>query len=173
MSSTCPIEVATAGKRVPMCTAREMIFGTGTRATYTMSLPSSCDIELDSPVCATSASRWGRASSQMPSVAMYVVPSSSTLVVSVYTPSRERTYPRSSSVISNRRAVGRGSDVRAATSLAESAVEVGLKAVMIDKPRASASTKSVLERRSIPASSHAATTHPRSERPDHERRAPS
>ncbi len=102
---------------------------------------------------------------------MYVVPSSSTLVVSVYTPSRERTYPRSSSVISNRRAVGRGSDVRAATSLAESAVAVGLKAVMIDKPRASASTKSVLERRSMPASSHAATTHPRSERPDHERRA--
>ena len=87
-----------------------MIFGTGTRATYTMSLPSSCDIELDSPVCATSASRCGRASSQIPSAATYVVPSSSTLVVSEYRPSFDRTYPSCSSVISRRRAVGRGND---------------------------------------------------------------
>ena len=76
--STKPIDAATAGNRVPMCTERAMIFGTGTRATYTMSLPSSWAIELDSWVRATSASMCGRASSQIPSVAMYVVPSSST-----------------------------------------------------------------------------------------------
>ena len=160
-SRTCPIEVATAGNRVPMWTDRAMIFGTGTRATYTMSLPSSCDIELDSPVCATSASRCGRASSQMPSAAMYVVPSSSTFVVRVYTPLLDRTYPNFSSVSSSRLAVGRGSDVRAAASLTVSAVAVGLNAVMIARPRARASTKSVLGSRGIRASSHDRTISPR------------
>ena len=143
-----------------MWTDRAMILGTGTRATYTMSLPSSCDIELDSPVRATSASRWGRASSQMPSVATYVVPSSSTLVVSVYSPLLDRTYPSCSSVMSRRRAVGRGSEVRAAASLTDSAVAVGLNAVMIARPRASASTKSGLESSAIGASSHAPLTAP-------------
>ncbi len=137
-----------------MCTAMAMIFGTGTRATYTMSLPSSCDIELDSPVCATRASRWGRASSQIPSAATYVVPSSSTLVVSEYMPLLDRTYPSCSSVISRRRAVGRGNEVRLATSLADSTVAVGLKAVMMASPRASASTKSELDCRAMGASSH-------------------
>ena len=140
--STCPIDVATAGNRVPMWTAIAMILGTDTRATYTMSLPSSCDMELDSLVCATNASRCGRASSQMPSAEMYVVPSSSTLVVSVYSPPFDRTYPSRSSVIRSRRAVGRGNDVRAATSLTDNAVAVGLNAVMMSRPRASASTKS-------------------------------
>ena len=57
------MEVATAGNRVPMLTDSAMIFATGTRAVYTMSLPSSCDIELDSCVRATRAARCGRATS--------------------------------------------------------------------------------------------------------------
>ena len=137
-----------------------MIFGTGTRATYTMSLPSSCDIELDSPVCATSASRCGRASSQMPSAAMYAVPSSSTFVVSVYRPLLDRTYPSGSSVISRRRAVGRGSDVRWRRPLTDSVVAVGLNAVMMARPRARASTKSELDARGMGASSHDRTISP-------------
>ncbi len=67
-----------------------MIFATGTRAVYTMSLPSSCDIELDSPVRATSATRCGRAISQMPWRGDHDVPISSTRVVSEYTPSVDR-----------------------------------------------------------------------------------
>ena len=117
-----------------MCTDKAMIFGTGTRATYTMSLPSSCDIELDSPVWATSASMCGRASSQMPRAAMYVVPSSRTFDVNVYVPRLDRTYPSCSSVSSSRRAVGRGNPARAAASLTDSAVAVGLKALMMSRP---------------------------------------
>ena len=40
-SRTLPCEVWAAGKRVPISTRRAMIFGTLTRATYTMSEPSS------------------------------------------------------------------------------------------------------------------------------------
>jgi hypothetical protein len=40
-----------------MSTRSAMIFGTDTRATYTMSEPSSCAIDDDSPVWPTSASR--------------------------------------------------------------------------------------------------------------------
>jgi hypothetical protein len=144
-----------------MWTDRAMIFGTATRATYTMSLPSSWDIELDSPVCATSASRCGRASSQMPRAAMYPVPSSSTFVVSVYSPSLDRTYPSCSSVISKRRAVGRGNDVRSAASVTDRVVAVGLNAVMMASPRASASTKSEFDAPGMGASSHGGDTAPR------------
>ncbi len=55
-----------AGNRVPIVTASAMIFGTATLATYTMSEPSSWAIELDSWVCATSASMCGRATSHRP-----------------------------------------------------------------------------------------------------------
>ena len=121
-----------------------MILGTGTRAVYTMSLPSSCDIELDSPVCRHSATRCGRAMSQMPWAAMYAVPSSSVFVVSEYAPFDKRVYPSCSSVISRRRAVGRARPVRVATSLTVSSIDVGPNALMTSRPRASASTKSAL-----------------------------
>ena len=146
-SSTRPIDVAAAGNRVPMCTEMAMIFGTGTRAVYTMSLPSSCDIELDSPVCSTSATRCGRAMSHRPWAATYAVPSSNVLVVSEYAPPAERVYPSCSSVISRRRAVGRANPVRAATSLTVSSMAVGPNALITSRPRASASTKSVLSLR--------------------------
>ena len=85
-----------------------MILATGARAVYTMSLPSSCDIELDSPILPTKASMCGRAMSQMPWAAMHAVPSSNVFVVSAYAPFEERVYPSCSSVINRRRAVGRG-----------------------------------------------------------------
>ena len=47
-SSTLPSEVCIAGNRVPIVTARAMIFGTATLATYTMSEPSSWAIDDDS-----------------------------------------------------------------------------------------------------------------------------
>ena len=56
-SSTWPIDVASAGNGCRSRPTRAMIFGTGTRAVYTMSLPSSCDIELDSPVWPTRATQ--------------------------------------------------------------------------------------------------------------------
>jgi hypothetical protein len=77
-----PIEVAGAGKRVPMVTARVTILGTATRATYTMSAPSSWAIEVDSLVWATSFSMCGRATSHMLNAFTYAMPSSSTRGVS-------------------------------------------------------------------------------------------
>jgi hypothetical protein len=65
-----PIDVAYAGKRVPMVTASVTIFGTATRATYTMSPPSSWAIDVDSWVCDTSRSICGRATSHMVSESM-------------------------------------------------------------------------------------------------------
>ena len=141
-SRTWPIDVAYAGKRVPMCTDKPMIFGTATRAVYTMSDPSSCDIELDSFVVATSDSRCGCATSHSPCAAMYAVPSSSTLGVNEYCPSTERTYPSRSSVMSKRRTVGRASFVDSATSLTDSDRCDSENARITSSPRASASTKS-------------------------------
>jgi hypothetical protein len=60
-----PIDVAYAGNRVPMVTDSVTIFGTATRATYTMSPSSSCAIDVDSLVCSTSFSMCGRATSHM------------------------------------------------------------------------------------------------------------
>ena len=141
-SSTWPIDVAVAGNRVPICTEIPMIFGTGTRAVYTMSLPSSCDIELDSCVACTNDCRCGRATSHMPCASIYDMPSSRIFGVSVYSPSFERTYPIDSSVSSSRRAVGRARPVTAATSLTVSDRCEVEKARMTSSPRASASTKS-------------------------------
>ena len=131
-----------AGKRVPICTDKPMIFGTGTRAVYTMSLPSNCDIELDSCVCDTNDTKCGRAISHMPCALMYDMPNSNTLGVSMNTPSFERTYPSCSSVRSNRRAVGRARSAAAATSLTVIAKCDNENARMTLSPRASASTKS-------------------------------
>jgi hypothetical protein len=66
-SSTLPCEVRTAGNLVPMVTRSVMIFGTATRATYTMSEPSSWDMDDDSLVAATRFSMCGRAMSHSPS----------------------------------------------------------------------------------------------------------
>ena len=85
--------------------------------------------------------------SHKPWAATYAVPSSSVLVVSVYAPFAKRVYPSCSSVISRRRAVGRARPVRAATSLTVSSIAVGPNALMTSRPRASASTKSVLSLR--------------------------
>ncbi len=125
-----------------MCTDRPMIFATGTRAVYTMSLPSNCDIELDSCVCATSAAKCGRAMSHIPCALMYDIPNSRIFGVNVYTPSSARTYPRCSSVNNNLRAVGRASLVASATSDTVSAKCDVEKARITLSPRDSASTKS-------------------------------
>ena len=55
------MEVAYAGKRVPTLIATVMIREVGTRATYTMSRPSSTDIDDDSCTSLTSCSRCGSA----------------------------------------------------------------------------------------------------------------
>ena len=136
-----------------------MILATGTRAMYTMSLPSSCDIELDSPVLPTSASMCGRATSQIPWAAMHAVPSSSVFVVNAYAPFEKRVYPSCSSVINRRRAVGRGRPVLAATSLTVSSIDVGPNDLMTSRPRASASTKSPLPLRLLVVLC-SASTHP-------------
>ena len=125
-----------------MCTDMPMILGTGTRAVYTMSLPTSCDKELDSLVFSTRASKCGRAMSHMPCALMYAVPSSKTFGVSMYMPFTTRTYPSDSRVSNNRRVVGRASLVAAATSLTESAKCERENALMTFSPRARASTKS-------------------------------
>ena len=65
-----------------MSTRRAMIFGTATRATYTMSEPSSWAIDDDSPVRATRSPRCGRAMSHSPSDETYAMPRLSTLGVS-------------------------------------------------------------------------------------------
>ncbi|MFJ4831838.1 hypothetical protein ACIP79_18265 [Streptomyces sp. NPDC088747] len=70
-----------------MSTRRVMIFGTETRATYTMSEPSSWVIEEDSRVRATSASMWGRAISHRPREPAYATPSRSTCGVRAKPPS--------------------------------------------------------------------------------------
>ena len=141
-SRTCPIDVAMAGNRVPICTDIPMILGTGTRAAYTMSLPSSCDIELDSFVLPTRSTRCGRAMSHIPCALMYDKPSSRILGVNVKSPSAERTYPNCSSVMSRRRAVGRARSAAAATSLTDIARCDVEKTRMTLSPLASASTKS-------------------------------
>ncbi len=81
-SSTLPSEVCIAGNRVPIVTASVTIFGTATRATYTMSEPSSWAIDVDSRVRATSASMCGRAISHRPRESTYDMPRSSTRGVS-------------------------------------------------------------------------------------------
>ena len=58
-SSTRPIDVANAGNRVPMLIRTDMMRRVGTRATYTMSVPSSTDAEVDSWIAAASCSRCG------------------------------------------------------------------------------------------------------------------
>ena len=65
-SSTLPSDVCIAGNRVPIVTRRATILGTATRATYTMSEPSSWAIDEDSLVRATSSSMCGRAISHRP-----------------------------------------------------------------------------------------------------------
>src|SRR5918998_5298915 len=107
-----------------------------------MSEPSSWAMEDDSPVCATSASRCGRAMSHSPSDDTYAIPRPSTFGVSVKVLSLTRTYPSSASVSSRRRAVGRARPAATATSLR---VIVGRSAPKQDStssPRARASTKS-------------------------------
>ncbi|MEY3265932.1 MAG: hypothetical protein RJA15_378, partial [Actinomycetota bacterium] len=141
-NSTCPIDVAIAGNRVPICTDMPMIFGTATRAVYTMSLPSSCDIELDSFVLLTKSTKCGRAISHMPCALMYDNPNSRIFGVSMYRPSVARTYPNCSRVNSKRRAVGRARSVAVATSLTDIARCEVEKTRMTLSPRASASTKS-------------------------------
>jgi hypothetical protein len=81
------------------------------------------------------------------------------LVVNAYAPLVKRVYPSCSSVISSRRAVGRGSAVRTATSLTVSSIAVGPKHLMTSRPRASASTKSLLPLRLLVVLL-SATTHP-------------
>ncbi|OEJ23910.1 hypothetical protein AS594_04870 [Streptomyces agglomeratus] len=56
-SSTRPIEVAYAGKRVPTVMLTLMIRTVGTRATYRMSAPSSTASDADSRTRPTSAAR--------------------------------------------------------------------------------------------------------------------
>ena len=119
-----------------------MIFGTETRAVYTMSEPSNCDIELDSFVRETSDSRCGRAISHMPCALMYDIPRSSICGVNIKTPSWERTYPNCSKVSSSRRAVGRANSVAVAMSLTVNAKCVEENARMTLSPRANDSTKS-------------------------------
>lgn len=58
---TRPTEVTWAGKRVPTVIAATMMRRAGTRATYTMSSPSSTHRDDDSLVFSTSCSRCGSA----------------------------------------------------------------------------------------------------------------
>ena len=106
-SRTLPCEVYGAGNRVPISTRSVISLGTATRATYTMSEPSSWDMDDDSPVWATSRSRCGRPTSHRPSEATNAIPSDRTRGVSENWPSARRTNPSSSRVSSSRRAVGR------------------------------------------------------------------
>ena len=76
---------------MPICTASATIFGTATRATYTMSEPSSCATEHDSPVGDDSFSMCGRAISHRPCDRTYATPRSSTRGVSAYPGPEART----------------------------------------------------------------------------------
>ena len=121
-----------------------MIFATGTRAVYTMSLPSSCDIELDSPVCRPGSAGAGERSPRCPARRCTTCRARGSWSSRCTRRSIDRGYPSCSSVISRRRAVGRARPVLAATSLTVSSMAVGPKALITSSPRASASTKSPL-----------------------------
>ena len=89
--NTLPCDVGTTGNRVSISTRSAMILGTATRATYTMSLPSSCVIDDDSPVRRTRSCICGRATSHNPSAPTYAMPRSSTRGVSRKPPGSLRT----------------------------------------------------------------------------------
>ena len=134
-SNTRPIEVGYAGRRAPTARETDMIRFVGTRATYTISMPSSTVIEQDSCTVATTSSMVACATSGNRIVERNVNPKSSTRGVSRKWPSSAETYPSSLNVSKNLRDAARDRPVRSATSVIVNASARPEKDLMTEKPR--------------------------------------